>query len=400
MKSLLLSAAVLAAFSVQAQTTTAPAAKPAATAAATSAVSASQVSAHYAALVYANYEDTLNAAKALDATLAEFLKAPSAEGLTKARKAWLDAREFYGQTEAFRFYAGPIDDKNGPEGRINAWPMDEAYVDYVQGKPKAGIINNAKVKITKKGLSALNERDGEENIATGWHAIEFLLWGQDLSDTGPGNRSFEDFVDGKVANADRRRTYLKIVSELLVDDLTYVTKAWAPNAKNYRAKFEKSSVEALRRMLVGVGSLSRGELAGERIEVALASQDQEDEHSCFSDNTHRDIVANAQGILNVWLGSYKRADGSTLQGPSLRDLVASKDAAVAEKTTADVTASVKAAENIQPPFDREIIGGPDAPGRKRVQAVADALKVQSHDFVNAARAIGINKLTLVDPSKE
>ncbi|MFZ4285426.1 imelysin family protein [Variovorax sp. HJSM1_2] len=399
MKSLLLSAAILAAFSVQAQTT-APAAKPAATAAATGAVTASQVSAHYAALVYANYEDTLAAAKALDTTLAEFLKAPSAEGLNKARKAWLDAREFYGQTEAFRFYAGPIDDKNGPEGRINAWPMDEAYVDYVKDKPKAGIINNPKVKITKKGLTALNERDGEENIATGWHAIEFLLWGQDLSDTGPGNRSFEDFVDGKVANADRRRTYLKIVSELLVDDLTYITKAWAPNAKNYRAKFEKSGNDALRRMLVGVGSLSRGELAGERIEVALASQDQEDEHSCFSDNTHRDIVANAQGIANVWLGSYKRADGSTLQGPSLRDLVAAKDAAVAEKTSKDIAASVKAAESIQPPFDREIIGGADAPGRKRVQAVADALKLQSTDFVNAARAIGISKLTLVDPSKE
>jgi putative iron-regulated protein len=399
-KSLLLSAAILAAFSVHAQTTTAPAAKPAATAAATGAVTATQVSAHYAALVYANYEDTLAAAKALDATLAEFLKAPSAEGLQKARKAWLDAREFYGQTEAFRFYAGPIDDKNGPEGRINAWPMDEAYVDYVNEKTTAGIVNNPKVKITKKGLTALNERDGEENIATGWHAIEFLLWGQDLSDTGPGNRSFEDFVDGKKPNADRRRAYVKIVSELLVDDLAYITKAWAPNAKNYRAKFEKSGNDALRRMLVGVGSLSRGELAGERIEVALASQDQEDEHSCFSDNTHRDIVTNAKGIENVWLGSYKRADGSVLQGPSLRDLVAAKDATLAEKTSKDIAASVKAAESIQPPFDREIIGGADAAGRKRVQAVADALKVQSTDFVNAARAIGISKLTLVDPAKE
>ncbi|APW39144.1 iron-regulated protein [Rhodoferax koreense] len=396
MKSLLLSAAILAAFGAIAQPAT-TAAPPSATQAATT---APLVAAHYANLVHANYEDTLNSAKAMQTSIDAFIASPSAEGLAKARKAWIDAREFYGQTEAFRFYAGPIDDKNGPEGRINAWPMDEAYVDGVKGKPNAGIVNNPKVKITKKGLAALNERNGEENIATGWHAIEFLLWGQDLSETGPGDRSFEDFVDGKAPNANRRREYLKVVTELLVDDLGTLVKAWAPGAKNYRARFEKSGTDAVRRMLVGVGSLSRGELAGERIEVALASQNQEDEHSCFSDNTHRDIVNNARGIENVWLGTYKRADGTVLAGPSLRDLVAAKDAATAERATAHVAASVKAAEAIQPPFDREIVGGPDAPGRKRVQAVADALKLQSNDFVAAAKAVGITKLTLVDPAKE
>lgn len=378
-----------------------PAGTPAApVAAAAAAPSTASVAAHYASLVHANYEDTLAGAKALHAAILDFTAKPSEEGLQRARQAWLQAREPYGQTEAFRFYAGPIDDKNGPEPRINAWPMDEAYVDGVKGKPQAGIINNPKVAITKKGLSALNERDGEENIATGWHAIEFLLWGQDLSETGPGNRSFEDFVDGKAPNASRRRTYLKVVSELLLDDLGTVAKAWAPGtANNYRARFEKSGNDALRRMLVGIGSLSRGELAGERIEVALASQNQEDEHSCFSDNTHRDIVANALGIENVWLGRYRRTDGSVVQGPSLRDLVAAKDAALAERTSTNIAASVKAALAIQPPFDREIVGGADAPGRKRVQAVADALKVQSRDFVDAARAIGITRLTLVDPKK-
>jgi len=391
-KKLALTLALLSGLPAFAQSTPAAAAAPAST------ITASAVSAHYATLVYANYEDALTGAKALNAAIQAFTAQPSAEALQKARKAWLDAREFYGQTEAFRFYAGPIDDKNGPEGRLNAWPMDEAYVDSVKGKPKAGIINDPRKAITKKSLSALNERGGEENIATGWHAIEFLLWGQDLSEAGPGDRSFEDFVDGKAPNANRRRDYLKVVSELLVDDLGYVAKAWAPGAANYRARFEKSN-DAVRRMLVGVGSLSRGELAGERIEVALASKNQEDEHSCFSDNTHRDIVNNAKGIENVWLGTYRRADGTVVQGPSLRDLVAVKDAALAERASRDIAASVKAAETIQAPFDREIVGATDAPGRKRVQAVADALKVQSRDLVDAARAVGIAKLTLSDPAK-
>jgi len=358
------------------------------------AVDAKSVVLSYANLVHANYSDVLATAQTLQKAITAFAAAPSAQGLEDAKKAWLAAREFYGQTEVFRFYSGPIDDDKGPEGRLNSWPLDESYIDSVTGKPKSGIVNNLKIKINKANLVKFNERGGEENIAAGWHAIEFLLWGQDLSETGPGDRSFEDFVDGKTPNANRRREYLKVVTELLVSDLGDVVKAWAPDAQNYRAKFEKSGTDALRRMLVGVGSLSRGEMAGERIEVALASKNQEDEQSCFSDNTHRDIVADATGIENVWLGRFKRADGSLLQGASLRDLVANKDAGVAERTTAHIAATLKAAEDIHPPFDREIV---DAEGRKRLQAVVESLKLQSKDFVDAAKAVGISKLTIAEP---
>ena len=357
-----------------------------------------RVVAHYAALVHANQEDVLEGARALQGAVAAFTAQPSADTLAAARQAWLAAREAYGQTEAFRFYGGPIDDKNGPEGRINAWPMDEGYVDGLKDKPDGGLVNNRRFAITKKSLAAQNDRGGEENIATGWHAIEFLLWGQDLSETGPGARSFEDFVDGKAPNADRRRQYLNVVTGLLVDDLGSLVKAWAPGVKsNYRAGFERGGRESLRKMLLGLGSLSRGELAGERLEVALNSQDQEDEHSCFSDNTHRDVVNNALGIENVWLGRYKRSDGRVLQGPSLRDLVAAKDAALAERTSLQLRRSVLAAEAIQPPFDREIVGAKDAPGRQRVQQTVDSLVQQSKDLLAAANALGITKLTLVQP---
>jgi putative iron-regulated protein len=361
-------------------------------------VTAQNVGAHYAVLVSANYADTLAAAQALQASIRAFTTQPSVKTLDAARQSWLAAREFYGQTEAFRFYGGPIDDENGPEGRINAWPMDESFVDSVQGRPNGGLINNREFPINKKNLVTQNERGGEENIATGWHAIEFFLWGQDLSEDGPGNRNFEDFVDGKAPNADRRRQYLTVVTELLVDDLSALAQAWAPNTKtNYRARFAKGGEESVRKMLLGLGSLSRGELAGERLEVALNSQDQEDEHSCFSDNTHRDAVTNAQGIQNVWLGTYKRADGSLITGPSLRDLVQTKDAAMADKTTKQITTSVTYAQGIQAPFDREIIGGKEAPGRQRIQNTIDSLKQQSKDLVAAAKAIGITRLTMAQP---
>ena len=363
--------------------------------AAQTAATPASVAAHYATLVHANYQDTLTGAQALQQAIKAFTAAPSQATLDAARKAWLQAREFYGQTEAFRFYGGPIDDDKGPEGQINAWPLDEAYVDYVTGKPNAGMVNNAKFKITKAALAKANERGGEENISAGWHAIEFLLWGQDQSETGPGNRSFEDYVVGKGPNAERRAQYLTVATELLIDDLSAMVKAWEPNAKNYRAKFEKGGKESVRKIIVGLGSLSRGELSGERMEVALNSQDQEDEHSCFSDNTHRDVVTNAKGIQNVWLGQYQKRDGSQLEGPGVRDLVSAKNPALAEKTTAQIAGSVSGAEAIPAPFDRAIFKG--SAGRPAVEKTIASLVEQSKLLVESASAVGIAKLTLVEP---
>jgi putative iron-regulated protein len=362
-------------------------------------VTADAVARHYAVIVHASYEDALAAATTMQRAIDIFVARPTAATHEAAKHAWLTAREWYGQTEAFRFYGGPIDDAKGTEARINAWPVDESYIDSVKDKPTAGLINNPQISISKKQLAALNQRRGEENIATGWHAIEFVLWGQDFHDDGPGDRSFTDFVDGSAPNAKRRREYLQVVTALLVDDLSYLLQAWQPRRNNYRAQFVGNGNEAVRRMLVGMGSLSRGELAGERLEVPLATQDQEDEQSCFSDNTHRDIVADALGIENVWLGRYRRADGSVLQGASLKDLVAAANPALAQQTTQDIAASLAAANAIHPPFDQEIRGGSAAPGRLRVQAVIDALKKQSKDLVGSAEALGITRLTLTAPKK-
>jgi putative iron-regulated protein len=352
---------------------------------------------HYAVLVQASYTDTLAAALEMQQHVQAFLAAPSAERLAQARKSWREAREWYGQTEAFRFYGGPIDDDKGPEGRLNSWPLDESYIDYVQGRSGAGIVGDGRTQISKAVLSRLNERGGEENIAAGWHAIEFLLWGQDLDADGPGARPFSDYVDGKAPNADRRRQYLGVATELLIDDLRSLVDAWAPQARNYREDFERGGQDSLRAIIVGLGSLSRGELAGERMEVALNTQDQEDEHSCFSDNTHRDIVNNALGIQNVWLGRFARRDGSILQGASLHDLVAARDAALAERSSRQIAASVAAARAIQPPFDRETLGGSDAPGPQRVRKAIDSLVAQSKDLVAVAASLGITRLTLATP---
>lgn len=342
-----------------------------------------QVVGHYADIVHVGYRDSYNRAVALQSALQVLTERPSAAALEAAKNAWKRARIPYGETEAFRFYGGPIDDADGPEGQLNAWPLDESYIDYVQGNPCAGIINDPKAPITQENLLALNEQGGEENVSLGYHAVEFLLWGQDLSADGPGARPVSDYVE-----APRRAQYLHAVAAQLVADLQSLVQAWAPGQNgNFRAAFlAQEPNEALRQILVGIGTLSRSELAGERMAVALASRDQEDEHSCFSDNTHVDIIRNAQGIQNVLEGRYVRSNGSVMAGPGILALLQGERKAELQLRMRNAMTAVHA---IEPPFDREI----DSPlGRQRVQAAIHALRSQAEAIVNAAAYLGIANL--------
>ena len=225
---------------------------------------------NYAAGAYASYARSLTTARELDASIDSFLAAPSQVRLDAAKHAWLRARDDYGVTEIYRFYEGPIDNEaNGPEGLINAWPLDEAYIDYVDGNPQAGIVNKPGEfpVIDAELLVSLNEEGGEENVSTGWHAIEFLLWGQDLNADGPGYRPVDDYTVND--NADRRGAYLAVASDLLLSHLQDMVDAWAPGGNNYRSQFvSKDSNAALTDIITGIGEMSRGELAGERITVA------------------------------------------------------------------------------------------------------------------------------------
>ncbi len=347
-----------------------------------------EVVANYADLVFATYSDSLAAAENLRDSLETLVKAPSAETMEAARTAWREARVPYLQTEAFRFYGGPVDEI---EGMINAWPMDEAYVDYVVGNPEAGVINQPEKypEITEAVLGELNEKDGETNISTGYHAIEFLLWGQDFRADGAGERSFEDY--STAANADRRGAYLLELGDLLVGHLWSLTEAWNPaEAGNFRAEFlALPKDEALHDIFTGIGVLSGFEVSGERLAVAYETQAQEDEHSCFSDTTHVDMIEDARGARNVYTGRYVRTDGSVVEGPGVDELVAARDSALAARLGDEMDATVAAAEALPVPFDQAILGENGAPGRVAVATLIDDLRTQGATIVEAAKEFGL-----------
>lgn len=328
----------------------------------------------YAGIVEASYADSVTTAETLDAALEALAADPSETTLDAARQAWLDSRVPYLQTEVYRFYDGPIDNPDdGPEGLLNAWPLDENYIDYVVGDDTTGIINGTD-PIDAATLEGLNEVGGEKNIATGYHAIEFILWGQDLSDTGPGERPHTDFVEGAegtAANQDRRKTYLTVTGDLLIDHLEQVHDAWAENA-TYRTEFEASPEDSFAKILTGMIILSGFETGGERLQAALDSGDREDEHSCFSDNTKVDMVDDVRGIQNVWNGSY-----GAISGTGVKDVVAAVDSELADQITAQIQESLDLANALQDPFENEI-DPTNADGNARVQALIDSLRAQEN----------------------
>ena len=351
----------------------------------------------YAELVYRNYQDSRKQAVVMGEAISTFLDQPNETTHNAAKEAWTKARQSYLQTEAFRFYEGPIDyiDPNtgeeGPEGRINAWPMNEAFIDYVKGKSDAGLINNPKFEISLEGILENDQVTDEADVTTGWHAIEFLLWGQDFNAQGPGERSYEDFLPNQ-GNNDRRREYLKLVTAQLIKDLTFLEEQWKPGADNYRAQFINGDPkEALSKILTSLATLSAFEMSSERMAVALDSGNQEDEHSCFSDTTYQDFVYNAQGIYNVYLGNYQSYDG-----PGFDELVTQIDPALNQQMIAALDKTQGAVTKINQPFDQVLASPPGSPEREAVEVAITDLEDQAEMFQQVGGVLGVEVAILAE----
>jgi len=402
---------------------------------------------NYATIAYINYNDALNDAKALQNAINEFSKNPTEENFQKTKNVWKQSRESYGTTESFRLSNGPIDAEDGwvakkygaLEGQINAWPLDENMIDYTINadgkktkgniidtigkfnpggeKPKAINVTN----ITVDAITELNENGGEANVATGYHAIEFLLWGQDqdysnfVEDkitngaTTAGQRPLGDFTTDKFAQ--RRLAYLQTASQKLVQDLEVVAKAWDKNISTncqkdatgcYRGailgelkgKDSKKNIpqkSALKQILSGMGVFIKSELANERIAVAVLTPSEEDEHSCFSDNTHRDIATNYQGFKNILTGSYK-----DIKGASLLDKVDSKtkaDITTLMSSIEDKIAKIDTTAKTTAHFDYQIKA--ENPISKEIKTLKNEMRKLGDMMVLVSKANGI-KLSVGD----
>lgn len=402
-------------------------------AAASAAVEPKAVVKTYADVALAEYQDALATAQALQKSVSALVSQPSPQTLAAARSAWLKARVPYQQTEAYRFGNAIVDDW---EGSVNAWPLDEGLIDYVDASYgtesdtnayyAVNVIANPALKVGGKQVDAseitaellrdgLHEADGHEaNVAIGYHAIEFLLWGQDLNGTGPapagrtgtpqerhaGNRPHTDFDPANCTNGhcERRSQYLTAVTDMLVADLEDMVGEWQADGAARQAVQEDPKA-GLIAMLTGLGSLSYGELAGERIKLGLMLHDPEEEHDCFSDNTHNSHFYNQVGMMNVYLGRYERVDGSQVKGASLSELVKSRDPKLDDEVRGKLNDTLKAmqamkdrAENVET-YDQMIAQG-NAEGNAVVQAVIDGLVAQTRSIERVIAALELGSIEL------
>ena len=374
---------------------------------------------NYADIALAKYQDSLTTAQALDAAIDALLANPSEATLGAAKAAWIAARVPYQQTEVYRFGNAIVDDW---EGKVNAWPLDEGLIDYVDASYGAdsdenalytvNVVANAKLTVNGSMVDAsaitpalladtLHEAEEvEANVATGYHAIEFLLWGQDLNgtDAGAGNRPATDFdiENCTNGNCDRRGEYLKAASVLMLSDLEEMVGNWT-DAGAARAALMEDESAGLATILTGMGSLSYGELAGERMKLGLLLNDPEEEHDCFADNTHNSHYFDQVGIRNIYTGAYKRIDGSVVSGPSIGDLVAAADADVHAELTSSLDdtmlamAAMKARAESVEAYD-QMIGEGNTEGNAIVQAAIDGLVAQTRPIERAVAALGLNAI--------
>ncbi len=389
------------------------------------AVSEKSVVKQYAVIAHAVFEDALITAKTLQRAIDQLVAEPNEVNLNAAKAAWKQARVPYLQSEVFRFGNPNVDEW---EGQLNAWPLDEGLIDYVtkdyqhelgNAGATGNIIANSTIQvggeeldisvITPELLASLNELAGSEaNIATGYHAIEFLLWGQDVNGTNPGagNRPYTDFTRGKLCthgHCERRVEYLKAVTKLLVSDLENMVQQWSPdNPDNYRSTLlALPNQQSLTRILYGMGSLSLGELAGERMKVALEANAPEDEQDCFSDNTHYAHFYNAKGVQNIYLGEYRRVNGTVLSGPGVSNLVSAKNSVLDNQTRSALSiterqlqAMVDLAESKSPmKFDQMIAPG-NLKGEQIIKQAIASLVQQTKLIEESAKVLGTAKLSL------
>jgi putative iron-regulated protein len=325
----------------------------------------------YASLVHDSYRDAQAYAEALQAAIAGLLEAPSDATLDAARDAWLEAHASYLRTEAFLFYAGPIDGPGGPLPRLNSWPIDPGFIDATGADPDGGIVNDASIPLNFRHLAQLNQADDARHVTTGFHAMEFVLWGES------GDRSASGFMRGEESN-ERRRDYLAAIARLLLNDMSVLAAAWSPDANNYRASIEAMDQRnAIGRAFNGMAVLVGYEIPLRRIGAGLFPANENFQESPFSGTSAADIRNSFEGAKHVYFGSGFDALLSDAAPELAADVAAAFDRAEASLSALDA------------PYSRFLAPPPGSAERAAAENAVRALTDLGHQLRRAGNRLGV-----------
>lgn len=344
----------------------------------------------YTHIVHNTYSKIYEDALIFEQSVNDFLALPSKKLLQNTQEKWLTLSNSLNKAEGFRFHNSPVDfvSESSKERSLNDkianWPIKYEYIDYTKDNAKSGVIQDKTTKITKDFLESRHLESN--NSTTGIHVIEFLLWGEDLKKSKPGNRPYTDYISGNFFN-DKRRDFLKLSTEILIQDLKLLVVAWDnAGTVNYYSQFTKlDQKKALGKIIEGLVKTLTIELANKAIITGINSKNKEYEKSAFSDNTYYDFINSFQSVKNIYFATY-----DSFKGSSFHDLIKSKSPSLAQKIVNKISEIELAMKEIPNPYDKGILQSVEnSVERNKMLALASNLKELSSYLVEAARNIGL-----------
>lgn len=357
-----------------------------------------QAKENYVEMAYAVYTDSLTTATNLQTAVNTFVTTPTEDNLAAARAAYKLARVPYQQSEIMRWDTIITEGKNLTtdgglasvdewEGQVNAWPLDENHiVSLIEGDDPI----NTQLLLAQNGVDAAGD-EAEANVTTGVHAIEFMLWGEDLhgTDAGAGERIATEFDQTNCLDTycERRAQYLTAAMNLYVNDLMAMQAEWSPTAVNTAGTLAYNFIHSslgIEYIVGALNAMAADELSGARMGSGLLLRDPEESHDCFSDLSHVAIYYNFQGIKNAFYGHY-----GDVTGVGIADLIKQKDEETFNRIDVALTSIETKMRAIYEAGEREVntvrfdqIIGQSATGTERViaEAAVDELTALGNEF--------------------
>lgn len=316
--------------------------------------------------VYTQLSEALNKAQTLDSEITSLLHHPNPVSLEQSQGAWIQAYQAYLAVSFLhtvpRFEKPHYYEKNRTyediRQRIDSWPIEPGYIDYLPQYPLSGIVNDLTLKISLDNLLDQHGFSDPRYASIGFHPLEFLLFAEN------GERSAKDFIpqensmevvatepeiqaEAQAANADlegesteleetrhpqpiisgpqnhnRRRDYLRILSADLVKQLQTLTDRWDP-ANGYYAKQWRQPDHA-----ANVGSLYQGlvdalqtTLLQKHFQVLATQKNLYDLRSPFSGQDTANMQSLLTGIENILLAENGFIKEIRLQDAELADKI-------------------------------------------------------------------------------
>jgi putative iron-regulated protein len=329
-------------------------------------IDASAFAAQVDIVAYTSLSKASLSAQVMDSKLASFMYHPNPMSQEEVKQAWRQSYDDFLYSLVFSYL--PIQDPpdwhtqkiayNDLLLQLDSGDIEGGYIDYIPGYPFSGIVNDLTLAIDEDSIRSQHGFTDLTNASLGYHAIEFMFWGQEgkrsahdffpqentapvpmnETDESAHNHEVKDTLDDEGSfhipqNHNRRRQYTKLLSDLLQKDLHRIQRRWEPSTGYYAQLLQQSNTDnTLQAALIAGQRLISEELLQKRFQLTSSE---------FSNGSQQDLLALLTG-LELW---YFPKDEDQ-QEASLGFLMQQADAKIAEDFIQSLTTSMTCIEKM------------------------------------------------------